>query len=210
MMSKILFLACLAIAHSLPVNEGNADKLVDQLLDTVKAKYGAQLDPLKMNATVAEFSKKIGIITFHGDAKLEDGVITGLKSLKRTGDATLTTDKGFDVKVQFGDNDIHVHYKAELQFMDLKTSGTLDVQLSNIDVKVDVDTTAAGKLEIKDFTVDALKLTKVDFKGPIPAGDEIVDLLGQSFVTIFNKQSRDLIGGLLKGIVQKELENLHL
>ncbi|CAG2116931.1 unnamed protein product, partial [Medioppia subpectinata] len=67
MMSKILFLAFVAAAYSLPMsNEGNADKLVDQLLDVVKAKYGAQLDPMHLNDSIAAFSKKIGFITFHG------------------------------------------------------------------------------------------------------------------------------------------------
>ncbi|CAG2115077.1 unnamed protein product [Medioppia subpectinata] len=211
MMSKILFLAFVAAAYSLPMsNEGNADKLVDQLLEVVKAKYGAQLDPMHLNDSVAAFSKKIGLITFHGDAKLTEGTITGLKNIKRSGECTMTTDKGFDVKVQFGDNNIGAHFKGLLEFMDLHTSGTVEIKIANFDTKVEVITDAAGKLAIKDFQVDELKKVGIVFHGPVEPLDGIVDLLGESFITLFNKQSRDLVGKILKGVVEKELQNLHL
>jgi len=210
MMSKILFLALFAVAYSLPVNDGNADKLVDQLLETVKAKYGAQLDPMHLNDTDSEFSKKIGLITFHGGLKLTNGTIWGLKNIKRSGDCTLTTDKGFDVKVQFGDNNIKVHFNGEVDFMDIKEKGLLNVDVGDFDVKVEVTVDDKQKLHIGTFAVDKLKAVKVDFQGPIKPLDGIIDLIAEAFVTVLNKQAEKLIGDLLKGIVQKELDNFHL
>ncbi|CAG2163985.1 unnamed protein product [Oppiella nova] len=209
MLSKILILALVAVAQCLPLNDEGADKLVDQLLDVVKTKYGAQLDPLHLNDSVAAFSKKILGITFHGDAKLTEGTITGLKNLKRSGPSDIQTKDAFKAHVQFGDNNLAIHFKAILDFMDLHTDGILNAQVGNLDVKVDVAIDSkSGKITINSFEVDKLKSVKIDFHGPIPVADEIVDLIGEAFITIFNKQAEELVGKVVKDILAKELDHM--
>ena len=93
--------------------------------------------------------------------------------------------------------------------MDLHTSGILNAQVGNLDVKVDVAVdTKSGKITINSFQVDALKSVKIDFQGPVKVADDIVDLIGESFITIFNKQAEELVGKVVKDMLQKELDHM--
>ncbi|XP_054154720.1 uncharacterized protein LOC128953265 isoform X3 [Oppia nitens] len=212
MIQKVIILALVAYATCSPlVNDAkdDANKFVDQLIQIVKTKYGDKLDPMHLNDTVAEFHKKIAGITWHGDAKLTEGTITGLKNIVRSGDSVVHIDKKLTAHLQFGDANLMIHYKGELQFMDLKTSGLLNATTGTLDVIVDIGADDKGKLHVNTFNIDELKHVKIDFKGPIKVADDIVDALADGFVAVFNKQTRELLSKVVKDMLEKELENLH-
>jgi len=190
----------------------NANAFVDSVLTAVKKSYSANLDPLHIpDITAFQFSKKVGIITLKGDAKLEEGTITGLSHLTRSGDSSLGTEGGhFAAKLQFGDNNIHAHFKLDAEFMGLKVKATLDTDIGNIDVKVNIGVGADGKPAITAFEIDKLQHVKIDVHGPIAPLDGVLDLLLDGFVEVFNPQVEKLLGGILKDFVGKELANFKL
>ncbi|CAG2173434.1 unnamed protein product [Oppiella nova] len=186
------------------------NKLVDQLLAIVVAKYGAQLDPLHLNDTVATYDRQLSHITVHAgerEARLSEGIITGLKTLRRSGDSTLDIEQG-QINLQFGDTGLHVQYKCDLDVMGIKTSGILGADVGDIGVVVNVEADSTGRFHIKDFTVDELTDVRVDFKGSIEQLDEVIDVFGDVFIEIFNPVARGLISWILRDLVDKELRNI--
>jgi len=192
--------------------DASANQFVDQVLEAVKKSSSASLDPLHIaDITAFQFSKKVGIITLKGDAKLEEGTITGLSHLARSGDSSLSTEGGhFSAKLQFGDNNIHAHFKLDAEFMGLHVKATLDSDIGNIDVKVNIGVGADGKPAITSFEVDKLQHVKIDIHGPIAPLDGILDLLLDGFVEVFNPLAEKLLGQVLKDVVGKELANFKL
>ncbi|XP_054154717.1 uncharacterized protein LOC128953265 isoform X1 [Oppia nitens] len=212
MIQKVIILALVAYATCSPlVNDAkdDANKFVDQLIQIVKTKYGDKLDPMHLNDTVAEFHKKIAGITWHGDAKLTEGTIWGLKNISRSGDSKIDIAKTISAHLQFGDANLKIHYKGELQFMDLKTSGSLEAYVDKLDVIADIGADDKGKLHVNGFNIDELKHVRIDFHGPIKVADHIIDALADGFVDIFNKQTRELLSKVVKDLLEKELQNLH-
>ena len=176
----------------------------------MKAKYNATLDPFHVPDKVVSFSKKVGLITFHGEAKLTEGTITGLSHLYRSGDSSLGTEnQHFVAHLKFGDKNIKVHYKGEARFMDLHTHVTLESLIGDIDVKATIGV-ENGKPAITEFQIDELKHVKIDIHTPIKILDHFIDFLGEEFIKIFNPTAENLISKILKDVVGKELANFKM
>jgi len=208
LISAIIAVECTPIGY---YEESNANEFVDQVLAAVKTEFGASLDPFHLPDTVAKFSKKIALITFHGDAKLTQGTITGLSHLARSGDSTIGTEnEHFTAKLQLGDNNIHAHFNVRLDFMDLTTHLDLDADIANIDLKTTIGVDAAGKPMISSLDIDELKHVRIQVHGPVAPLDGVLDLLADAFIEVFNPLARTELSKVLKDIIGKEIANLHL
>jgi len=210
----LLLISVLVVVESTPISyfdAGNANAFIDQILNAVKAKYNQTLDPFHIPDKVVSFRKKVGLITFHGEAKLTEGTITGLSHLIRSGDSTLGNENNhFVAHLQFGDKNIHVHYKGEATFMDLHTHVTLESQVGDIDVKATITLDSAGKATINQLEIDELEHVKIHVHTPIAILDPLIDLFGDEFVKIFNPMAKEMLSKLLKDMLGKELENFKM
>ncbi|XP_054157977.1 mite allergen Lep d 7-like [Oppia nitens] len=210
MVTTLLMVDCHEYEFNTP---GNANQMVDQLLTVVKAKYNTTLDPFHVPNMNFNFTKKIALSTWHGEANLTEGTIKGLGAIKRSGDCDIGTDKGhFIGHLQFGDNNIHAHFHAVTQIgikglKPIHSTINLDADIGNIDVKITVGMNEKGKLQLKEFQVDELKHVKFHVKG-LKILDPLVNVMADAFVAIFNPQARQILGNILKNIIGKEIENL--
>jgi len=216
---SFLFVSGIILVQSTPIayftqdffDSGNANAFIDQVLTAVKTQYGKTLDPFHVPDKTLSFAKKVGIITFKGEAKLTEGLINGLSHLHRTGESTIGTEnKHFVAHLQMGDDNIKVHYKVELSFMNIfHPHLTLESEIENIDMKATIGIDDAGHPQLTEFHIDELKHVKVHVHG-LGLLDPLIDLVADSFVAVFNPTARDLLSNLLKGMVGDMLKNFKL
>ncbi|XP_055936361.1 uncharacterized protein LOC129966038 isoform X2 [Argiope bruennichi] len=72
----------------------SCNEYVDKLLNSIVVDQADTLDPYHINDTVISFQKKIVFVDFKGEAKLSEGYITGISSLRRTEPCSLSFEKG--------------------------------------------------------------------------------------------------------------------
>ncbi|CAG2104697.1 unnamed protein product [Medioppia subpectinata] len=189
---------------------GNANKLIDQLLGVVKTKYGANLDPFHVPDQHLHFDKKVALTWWHGQLNISEGLIKGLSHLIRSGDCDIGTDKGkFVAHVQVGDANVAAHFHGVMKLNIFHATVNLDVSIGNLDVKLGVGLDDKQKMHLNDFNIDELKNVKIHVSG-LKIFTPLVNALANAFVNVFNPQTRQILGNLLKGIIEKEIQNIKI
>jgi hypothetical protein len=216
---SFLCISCFVLVQSTPIgyftqeffDTGNADAFVDQVLTAAKAQYGATLDPFHVPDSDLKFSKKLGILTLSGEAKLTEGTITGLSHLKRSGESTIGTENNhFVAHIEVGDDNIKIHYKVDATFMNLfHPKLTLESEVGNIDIKAAIGVDADGKPVLNELHIEELQHVKIYVHG-LGLLDPLIDLIGDAFIEFFNPTARDLLSNLLKGMLGDVLKNFKL
>jgi hypothetical protein len=142
---------------------------------------------------------------------LTQGVITGLSHLHRSGDSTIGTENNhFAAHIQMGDNNIKVHFNVQVDLLGIfHPHLVLESDIENIDLKADIGVGADGKPTLTGLLIDELKHVKVQVHGLGPL-DPLVDVIADEFIKVFNPQARDLLSGVLKGMVGDLLKDFKM
>jgi len=188
-------------------DEGNANEFIDEIVKVVKDQYKEKLDPFALPEQKAGFEKKIGLITFKGEAHLRDGVLHGLASLRRSKDAKLEQrgDGGFVARLGIGLDELDLQYQAGVSFMDLHKDVIIGAKVGFLEVDVAV-ALEDGKPKLEEFTVQELQNVEVKFQGKLKILDAIIEKIAGSVVKVFNKQVKetvsDVVGKLLADVIK--------
>ncbi|CAG2171698.1 unnamed protein product, partial [Oppiella nova] len=173
-------------------------------------KYGTTLDPFHVPEIDLKFDKKIALTWWHGQLNLTEGQVKGLSHLARSGDCDIGTDKGkFIAHIQLGDSNVNVHFHGVMKLNIFHATVNFDASVGNLDIKATAGLDDKGKLMLNEFNVDELKNVKIHISG-LSILTPLVNAIANGFVTIFNPQARSLIGNALKGIIEKEIQNIKI
>ncbi|GFU26232.1 uncharacterized protein NPIL_27211 [Nephila pilipes] len=72
----------------------SCNEYVDTLIKSILTDRGDILDPYNMNDSIISFQKKVVFVDFKGEAKLSEGYISGVSSLRRISPCSLSFENG--------------------------------------------------------------------------------------------------------------------
>jgi hypothetical protein len=184
--------------------QGNANEYLDALLENVREYLVTNgFDNYTLPDRVEGFSEEWIGITWHGEAKLFDGWLTGLQTIHRAGDAALSVDGetgtiSLEGLIEFFD--FAAGYNMYVGFMDLGIDARAEVKISSVQIELKVRLIVTDPTDVKGFIVeiDELNITNpglvtVEFHGLGPL-NFLLDALGFLVGNIF--------GGLIFNAVE--------
>ncbi|KAH9493642.1 mite allergen Lep d 7-like [Dermatophagoides farinae] len=180
-----------------------ANKFVDQIIGSIiKTKH---LDPLKIDHHNVTLDRKIGLIHLHIEAEMENVEVKGLGRIHRNGDAVMKNENGtFDVKLRLNDKDIIATSDLHLKIGEhLHPDLQVEIDIGDIDIKFEL-AIVDGKFQLRQFEIDELKHCKVYVHG-LKGLDNIIDILADAYLLMFNKKARHQISELLRPIIENEI-----
>ena len=161
-------------------------------------------DPFHIDQSAeTSFEKKVGFFKIKRGARFDNGEVYGLSHLKRTDDATLSSNPT-TISVRLGvDGDLHGggHWKAWLSPIDI--SGSTNLKIQNIDIGVTISVNDhKGHIEELKFVHDPEVHVDVGNLGPLSwiAGqftDSIVNMLVPWLSNLMLPRVKDFLQGEL-------------
>ncbi|XP_068201165.1 mite allergen Lep d 7-like isoform X2 [Palaemon carinicauda] len=170
-------------------------------------------DPAALPNATAEFSEKVLLVTWHGEAALYDGWLRGISSLHRSSNADFVTDEqGVITGITAGSSmeQMKGHYKCLAKFMDL---GPIADVVFNIN---GVDTTFAAILDrqvcrfkVSSLNVDSIGHISVDIHGLGPL-NWIMEIVSDLVVNVAELFIRDTIEDSVQSLLNEALDSVDI
>jgi len=185
--------------------DAGTNSYVDQVLVNLRKEISKQkLDPLKIPDERAAFSKKILWVRVHGEAKLYNGLLHGLSTVKRIGDVKLETDGNrVIIAAKLGINGVRASFTGHAKFQGIgpKIRATASTSHAHINIKVSQDlANSKASPVLREFRIVSIGgiNTKVHGLGPLGW------VLGNIASVVVNAVKGDIIKAI-EGPVRREL-----
>jgi hypothetical protein len=154
------------------------------------------LNRIPLDNQTEKFSERFLGVTWHGEAALYDGVLTGLETIHRSGPANLNleeTDIVFDAELEV--NDAGLEYSMLAKFMGLGPTATVIGNLESIRVYVKCRVFGG----FSNVTLDEFKV--------LDLGQLSIDVYGLGVLGFITEIIGNALGNSLGVVVAKLLEN---
>ncbi|XP_054709557.1 mite allergen Der p 7-like [Uloborus diversus] len=144
----------------------------DEFIEKATNDSGGFIDPLPLDNLGKSFEREVGFVKVKGEAKLYDGKIFGLSSLKRVGDAVaIDLEDFYIISTTLTFKKIHATYKGTVTVNNIGPQVTLDAKVGRSKVSMFLTAPAeGGKAELMSFTIHEMKDIRVNIKGLGPMG----------------------------------------
>jgi len=191
---------------------GNANAFLDNILTNARPTIDKDLDPVDLPNGEAGFSKSILGINVHGQAKVFDGYLAGLRTIHRSGDAEMvnTADGAIIINAKLGLSNLQGHYRALAKFMNLGPETGVTIGVSSVSVRISVKQSfvPGAHPELLDFAIESVGdvLVKLDTGlGPL-------DFILGGIINLVNNLVKDLIVKIvnepLKNVIAEQLAHV--
>jgi len=192
---------------------GNANQFVDQILTNARPSIEKDLDPIKLPDARESFSKKILFVTVHGSVAVYNGLMAGLKTLHRTGDATLTqnADGSITVSAKLGVDNLAGQYRAHAKFMNLGPTVTAYIKVRRVSVRFSVKQSFSqgAHPELIDFAIERVDGLSANISGLGPL-DWILNLLTKLVLKLAKDAIVKAIQSPIRDVIRNELKNINI
>ncbi|XP_076345760.1 uncharacterized protein LOC143244625 [Tachypleus tridentatus] len=146
-----------------------ANEYVDQILDNVKEQIKHyEMDPMPLPEYYSNFSKTVLFVTVYGEAKLFDGLLSGISSIHRTGDCELdASNDTLIVSANLGLRNLKISYTGHAKFMSLGPTiqGTGSVERLDFYFKVKQSNEKSANPELGALDVTNMSTIWFDLSG---------------------------------------------
>jgi len=180
-------------ADDIAYEAGNANAFLDQILSNARSTIEKELDPVDLPNGGASFSKRILGIPVHGEAKVTEGWLAGLRTLHRAGDAEMMNapDGSIIVNAALGLNTLQGHYRASAKFMNIgpETGVTITVSYVSVMLRVKQTFQPGAHPELLDFAIS--RIDRIDVK--FDSGFGPLDFILGTVINLINNLVKDLI-----------------
>ncbi|GFT17858.1 uncharacterized protein NPIL_428181 [Nephila pilipes] len=149
-----------------------ANDYIDDFIEKATNGSGGFIDPLPLEELKKGFEREIGFVKVKGEAKLYDGKIFGLSSMKRKGNTTvIDLDDMLLISTQLTFKKLHATYKGALLLNDAGPSISMNAKVGGSKVTMFIVAPAeGGKAELMSFDVSKLQDIRISIFGLGPFG----------------------------------------
>ncbi|XP_003742551.1 uncharacterized protein LOC100905044 [Galendromus occidentalis] len=206
---KFLISLCilLAVFYQALGGKVHGNEFFDELLDELRDADDIRV--MTLDDLTIGFSRKVALLTVHGEAKLYDGTVTGLDTAERIDDAQIITRKDGSVVIRctLGMGVIIFNYKGTVSFMGLGPSISMLTHTGYVTVKAEVQRAANGTVKVTEFNVRDFEKLKVKFTGLGPL-TWATSLLIAPAVNILTPIIRRTVEYGVRTVVEKKLPDI--
>lgn len=191
---------------------GNANAFLDNMLVNARPTIEAELDPVELPSGEVGFSKKIIFVTVHGQAKIYDGYLAGLKTIHRTGDAEMsnTADGQIVVNAHLGLSNLVGHYRVSAKFMNLGPVSGVTVLISSLSVRVGVKQSfvPGSHPALLDFALENVGEIKCKFDTGFGPLDWILGLVNNFVIGLAKDAILKVVNEPLRAVIADQLNKI--
>ncbi|KAF8790325.1 Mite allergen Der f 7 like protein [Argiope bruennichi] len=145
---------------------------IDDFIQKATNGSGGFIDPLPLDELKKGFEREIGFVRVKGEAKLYNGKIYGLSTMKRKGNATvLNLDDMLIISTELIFKKLNATYKGALLLNDAGPTISLNAKVGRSQVSMIIIAPAeGGKAEMMSFSINKLQDIRVSIWGLGPMG----------------------------------------
>ncbi|GFV42802.1 uncharacterized protein TNCV_841561 [Trichonephila clavipes] len=149
-----------------------ANDYIDDFIEKATNGSGGFIDPLPLDELKKSFEREIAFVKVKGEAKLFDGQIFGLSSMKRKGNVTvIDLDDMLIMSTQLTFKKLHATYKGALLLNDAGPSISMNAKVGGSKVSMFIAAPAeGGKAELMSFSINKLQDIRISIFGLGPWG----------------------------------------
>jgi len=182
---------------------GNANGFLDQILSNARPTIDKELDPIDLPKKEISFTHKILGIPITGLVKVFNGRLNGLRTLYRSGDASMTNAaEGLVINAHLGLNNLEGYYRAAAKFMNIGPETSLKVLVSSVSVRLSVKQSFNPGAHPKLLDFEIVKIDRVDVR--FDSGFGPLDFIVNTVVNLVN----NIVKGLIIKIVNEPLKQI--
>lgn len=182
---------------------GNANGFLDQILSNARPTIDKELDPIDLPKKEISFTHKILGIPITGLVKVFNGRLNGLRTLYRSGDASMTNAaEGLVINAHLGLNNLEGYYRAAAKFMNIGPETSLKVMVSAVSVRLSVKQSFNPGAHPKLLDFEIVKIDRVDVR--FDSGFGPLDFIVNTVVNLVN----NIVKGLIIKIVNEPLKQI--
>jgi len=183
---------------------GNANGFLDQILSNARPTIDKDLDPIDLPRKEISFTKKVMGFPITGTVKVFNGNLKGLRTLYRSGDATMTNtpDGSMAINAHLGLNNLEGYYRMAAKFMNIGPETSLKVIVSSVSVRLSVKQTFEADAHPKLLDFEIVKIDRVDVQ--FDSGLGPLDFIVNTVVNLVN----NVVKGLIIRIVNEPLKKI--
>ncbi|CAL1293756.1 unnamed protein product [Larinioides sclopetarius] len=145
---------------------------IDEFIQQATNGSGGFIDPLPLEELKKGFEREIGFVRVTGEAKLYNGKIFGLSTMKRKGNATvLDLDDMLIISTDLTFKKLNATYKGRLLLNDAGPTITLKAKVGRSQVSmIIIAPVEGGKSEMMSFNINKLQDVRISITGLGPMG----------------------------------------
>jgi len=209
---KISFVVFVALLAATAHGDKATNDFLDKILNDARPVIERELDPIDLPVERATFSKKILFVTVHGEAKVYNGRIYGLKNIHRSGDADVKYDNNkLVISAHAGINNLRGTYSAHASFMNLGPTVTAHLGISSVSVRLGArqDIKPDAHPDLYDFKIEHISGISVKISGLGPLGWILGTLTG-FIANILKNVIADAVNTPIKNVLRNEFAKVSL
>ncbi|XP_076355317.1 uncharacterized protein LOC143249406 [Tachypleus tridentatus] len=199
--------------HQIPegfINSGSTTIFDDTLKRVSMHLKQNNMDPFNLPDHKEVFRKKLLFFLLHGEARIFNGILSGLSTLHRTGDVLITyEDNAVIVEVNIGFSNLTGGYDWSAKLMGIGPNGHASLSIRSISVYLQVrqEFQTGSKPIIKAFKIAKIRHLWVDVQG-LGTMDLVLQIIVNLITNSLKMTIADAITGPVQKTVQKELNSL--
>lgn len=149
-----------------------ANNYIDEFIAQATNDSGGFIDPLPLDELGKTFEREMAFVRIRGEAKLFDGKIYGLSSLKRKGDAVvMDLDDVLIISCQMTFKKVHATYKGHLLINEAGPKISLNAKVGSSKVTMILMVPAeGGNSTVVSFNINRLQDIRISIWGLGPWG----------------------------------------
>ncbi|KAL1445302.1 hypothetical protein MTO96_045095 [Rhipicephalus appendiculatus] len=160
------------------------------------------LDPLQL----PDFSVEVPML---GGIELQNGSITGLSTIRRTGTNCITDDqKGLHVEIDLGLGDLTINLTTAISIGMISEDVNILVVVNCTRLAMEITETSEAKLSLKSFEIKTMQGLDVHLKA-LKLTDAAVNALLDTLTTLFKGLIADVAEQLISGVIELIIEMIN-
>ncbi|XP_013775127.1 uncharacterized protein LOC106459993 [Limulus polyphemus] len=199
--------------HHIPegfINSGSTTIFDDTLRRVSMHLKQNNMDPFSLPDHKEVFQKKLLFFLLHGEARIFNGILSGLSTLHRTGDVLITYENNaVIVEVNIGFSNLTGDYNWSAKLMGIGPNGHASLSIRSISVylRVRQELQTGSKPVIKAFKIANIRHLWVDVQG-LGTMDLVLQIIVNLITNSLKMTIADAITGPVQKAVQQELNSL--
>ena len=188
-----------------------SNKIVDGVIDLAKKMIVEKhVEPVSLPDIHEKFDAKITKL----NADMTNGKLTGLTSMARSGDSTVSSNDGkYLVATAISLNDVKAGYDIHASGFGINLHGDIKVTADNGRIDIRAFACPDGKCET---TISRMKITQIDYHFHVDGitgfdwlVQDIIDVVSDVFKSDINKMIEDELKKVAKDAIDKIIHELH-
>ncbi|OQR76551.1 hypothetical protein BIW11_07712 [Tropilaelaps mercedesae] len=197
----------------IPLDFKQDERIIDALLTKANEHIRAsKKEPLKLPVYINRLKQDLILMSFQSEVRLVRGVLSGLSSMRRTGDVSaIYANRTLSLVAHFGFDQLTGGYEWYAHMMGLGPSGAAEMSVEDIGIRLELSLRLRrrAKFVLRSLKVHRIGQIETTISG-LGSGDPATEIIANFLSYAFRQQLADWVMDICRGSIQKQLDNVQI